>query len=311
MAARALPPSLLEHLSQSLAGFPGQQHLSLQVVRSQPRRSHALFPQASNIKTKVYQEEVLVVLSQQIEVQIPPQVVEPSLAQTSSKPAVDPTTAPQTEPSTSTAPIATTSALASASESAQSAAALAPAPVPASDASPSLPRVETRLAFVPIAAIEANIYTIPATSTSLVYISKVDTTGLATTAISPTRTLVDSFIQYHLIHPPHATQRVRIHVFASAQPQYLFPGSVENKAKHVLTDKQLLRWWKATISAAVTSPVVAGTVSATWPTPALFYLIPGLTHLESLPYVPLPQLTRDPIPVRPVGRLKILLKRNR
>lgn len=158
------------------------------------------------------------------------------------------------------------------------------------DASPSCGHVETRLGWIPICAIEANIYTIPATSTSLVYVSKVDTTGLSTTAISPTRTLVGSFLQFHLLYPPHATNRVRIHVFASAQPQYLFPGSIENTTKHVLDDKGLLRWWKATIAGAVSAPGVVATVSATRPAPQLFYLVPGLDYLGSLPYVPPPPL---------------------
>lgn len=203
------PASLLDYLSLALSTLPGQHDFAVQVVRSQPRRSHALFPHASNLKTKIWQEEVLVLLKER---------------------------APGAE--------------------------------------------EPRLARVPVAALEANVYTIPATGTSLVYVSKVDTSGLGSSSPSPTRTLVAAFVEHTLLHPPHETRRVRVHVFARAQGQYLFPGSVENKEKRVLDDKGLIRWWKATLALAAKNVP---------PTPApvqLFYLIPGLSYADSLPYAP-------------------------
>ncbi|KAI5480810.1 DNA damage response protein [Pseudohyphozyma bogoriensis] len=209
--------SLLDSLSTALSTLPGKHSYSVQVVRSSPRRSHALFPHASNQSTKIWQEEVLVLLSEAI----------------------------------------TTT-----------------------DAAASTPTTRA----LPISAIEASIYTIPSTSTSLVYISKVDTTGLSKSAPSPTRPLVAAFVAHLLEHPPHATRRVRIHIFARAQGQYLFPGSVDNKGKRVLDDKGLIRWWKGTISKAINS-IPPSTSEPTTPT-QLFYLVPGLSYTESLPYVP-------------------------
>ncbi|KAK4703643.1 hypothetical protein P7C70_g2576, partial [Phenoliferia sp. Uapishka_3] len=203
------PASLLDYLSAALAALPGKHDFGVQVVRSQPRRSHALFPHASNLKTKIWQEEVLVLLKERS------------------------------------------------------------------------PDVEPSVVRVPIVALEASIYTIPSTSTSLIYISKVDTSGLATSSPSPTRTFISAFVHYTLAHPPHGTRRVRLHIFARAQGQYLFPGSVENPSKRVLDDKGLIKWWKTCLSlgSARVTPIPDAPVQ-------LFYLIPGLTHAESLPYVP-------------------------
>ncbi|KAK5080106.1 hypothetical protein LTR70_008797 [Exophiala xenobiotica] len=38
-------------------------------------------------------------------------------------------------------------------------------------------------------------------------------------------------------------RRLVLSLFARSQNQYLFPGSVENTAKHVLDDRQLIKWW--------------------------------------------------------------------
>ncbi|GAA5879058.1 hypothetical protein JCM1840_003857 [Sporobolomyces johnsonii] len=243
------PPTLLDHLAASLrSGIPGKHAYSLHVVRSQSRRSYALFPHASNAKScKIWQEEVLVVLSEDRDA---PQ---------------DATAAAQEPPKESAdAPIASTSTATPPSSS-------------------SIKR------SVPVVGIEASIYTIPSTSTSLLYISKVDTTGLSpSSSPSPTRTLVASFLSYHLLHPPHGTERLRIHVFARAQGQYLFPGSVENKSKRVLDDKGLIRWWKGTVERATRDAEVQKMLQRGTEQLKMFYLIPGLTYLESLPYVPVP-----------------------
>lgn len=184
-------------------------------MRSQPRRAHALFPYASDLKTKVYQEEILVVLSEAVDIPAGEQKDEQAGKQ-----------------------------------------------------------------LVPVYALEAGIYTVPSTSTALVYISKVDTTGLASSSgPSPARALSAAFVSHHLEQRPHGVARVRVHIFAKAQGQYLFPGSVDNKGKRVADDKALMRWWKTTVSRAVAPSAAAKDVK-------LFYLIPGLQYLESLPFVP-------------------------
>jgi regulator of Ty1 transposition protein 109 len=130
---------------------------------------------------------------------------------------------------------------------------------------------------VPIYGLEAAIYTVPASKVALVYVSKVDITGLLSPKDhpSPAATLTTAFIAHALAHPPHGCTDVRIHVFARAQDQYLFPGSIGNPHKRRLTDKELCRWWKRILTDA--SPSTES---------KRFYLLPGYSYLESVPYMP-------------------------
>lgn len=214
--------TLLEHVQSALSSFPGAHRFTLELVRSQPRRSHALFPHATNLRTKVWQEELLLVVSEQLPV---------------------------------------------------------PPPTPTDDGASASAADTPSTAAVPVFALEASVYTIPSTRTALLYVSKVDTTGLGTVP-SPSRTVAAAFLAYQLANPPHASTRLRIHIFAKAQGQYLFPASAENPGKHVLDDQGLLRWWKRCISQAVAP-------TDSFPPPQLFYLVPGLSMSESLRYVPM------------------------
>lgn len=220
-----LPQTLLDALHTSLLLFPGEHTYTIQILRSQPRRSHALFPHASDLTRKIWQEEILVVLSEEI-------VVDDK--------SEDPTSTDEGR--------------------------------------------EGRKASVPIVALEANIYFIPSTSTSLLYISKVDTTGLSPPHTpSPARTLIASFLTYMLLHPPHQSTRLRTYIFSKSSGQYLYPGSVENVGKKVLDDKGLLRWWKGTLEIACAE---AHSRSKGSHEVKKYYLVPGLSYHESIAYLP-------------------------
>ncbi|GAA5842119.1 hypothetical protein JCM11251_006530 [Rhodosporidiobolus azoricus] len=313
-------PSLLDYLTSSLASpfvassLPGTHSYNVTLLRSQPQRSHALFPHATNAaKCKVYHEEVLVVLSEKRAVA---KAVgkrgdglvdqnKAAIGQAAAGSLNDGDEAKKAEKQADGGVIPTPSSALPASEAttvAGSAAKKAADPAGKSEGGEEHHQI-------PLVALEATIYTMPSTATTILYISKVDTTGLYSSCPPPTRALVSSFISYHLLYPPHSSTRVRIHIFARSQGQYLFPGSVENKGKRVLDDKGLCRWWKGTLERGVKrveeerrglpSPPVASSSSAVEPTPAtktnddlrLFYLIPGLSYLESLPYIPLSPTT--------------------
>lgn len=104
---------------------------------------------------------------------------------------------------------------------------------------------------VAIFAIEAQIYTTKDLTT--VFISKADSTGYAprqqdtrfkeSLLQSVTRTFVSWIIRYR----HRKDRKLVLSLFARAQDQYLFPGSVDNDTKHVLTDRQLVRWWCRTL----------------------------------------------------------------
>lgn len=140
-------------------------------------------------------------------------------------------------------------------------------------ASPDAPRII-------VAAIEAGIYNIPATSCALLYVSKVDTTGQSK-APSPTSTLVRAFLAFFAdpATRPLVTDHLWIQLFARAQAQYLFPNSAEYAGKRPLNDIKLCAWWKCVLTD------VARDIDAKKENKAitkLYYILPGFNELEAL-----------------------------
>lgn len=149
---------------------------------------------------------------------------------------------------------------------------------------------------VPVFALEASIYTIPSTATAILYISKLDSTGLSPFA-APATALTEAFISHFFAHPPRSIEHLRVHIFARAarEGQYLFPGSASNvsngngdgsplkststktinsnalppRGKRVLDDQQLIKWWKTVLS----KPLAVA---------HRFYILPGFDQEESL-----------------------------
>lgn len=100
-------------------------------------------------------------------------------------------------------------------------------------------------------AIEAIVYSTDRLTT--VFVSKVDTTGLTTRTKDntgntiPARPIASAFIAW-LVRRSHCpAKRLVLSLFARAQGQYLFPGSVEHGGKHVLDDRGLVKWWCGTL----------------------------------------------------------------
>ena len=94
-------------------------------------------------------------------------------------------------------------------------------------------------------AIEVLVYTTQQLTT--VFVSKADSTGFAaglpSIGNSILRSLTSTFVS-HIINQRHRPRRrLVLSLFARAQDQYLFPGSSENPTKHILDDRQLVRWW--------------------------------------------------------------------
>ena len=98
-----------------------------------------------------------------------------------------------------------------------------------------------------IFAIEILIYTTNHLTT--LFVSKADSTGylqllkLPEGTPSPLRILSTTFLQYLIEERRRPDRRLVLSLFARAQNQYLFPGSVENSHKHVLDDRGLIKWW--------------------------------------------------------------------
>ncbi|PWN90158.1 hypothetical protein FA10DRAFT_229268 [Acaromyces ingoldii] len=180
---------------------------------------------------------------------------------------------------------------------------------------------EARLIY----ALECFLYTLPAHESAIMYVSKIDSSGWGPTptpthlrklidgqtttahngkeekakdfnySTSITKVLTQSFLSYFasLSHWTSSktlpsVRHISLHILARAQRAYLFPSSEENKNKHVLSDGQLIKWWRAIVSevsCGVQRRFINGGGSLDVRS---FYIIPGYNDLESHPLVPLP-----------------------
>ena len=113
---------------------------------------------------------------------------------------------------------------------------------------PSSPYTTTPAAkpTVLVSALSAHLYILPAASppASILYISKVDSSGYSPLPLPFTRTLITSFIAYHVLSPCRPTERVFVQLFARSQGQYLFANSRLGGSKRVVGGLALCGWWK-------------------------------------------------------------------
>jgi regulator of Ty1 transposition protein 109 len=128
------------------------------------------------------------------------------------------------------------------------------------------------------AAISCNLYTLPSppdAPSSILYISKVDSSGYAPpTPI--TRVLASGLLSYFLspeTRPGGAAGSVTATLFARSQGQYLFPNSVEGGGKRVLGGLGLCQWWKSVYEDAARLTPGVGV--------ELAYLLPSYSAAEA------------------------------
>ena len=100
-------------------------------------------------------------------------------------------------------------------------------------------------ALLHVFALEAIFY--ETASLTTLFVSKADSTGYGYLQekrySSSTKTIVVEFLSYLVDTRRREGIKFVISLFARAQDQYLFPGSIENTRKHVLDDRQLIKWW--------------------------------------------------------------------
>ncbi|CAI7626680.1 unnamed protein product [Penicillium glandicola] len=114
-----------------------------------------------------------------------------------------------------------------------------------------------------------------------IFVSKADSTGLL-----------------HLLKLPHKRPGVRLVVslFARAQNQYLFPGSIENAEKHVLDDRGLIKWWCRVLdpilrehepeSALQETKALDQTVEAAKASATAYLIVPSCDRFETRNFFP-------------------------
>ena len=146
-------------------------------------------------------------------------------------------------------------------------------------------------AEVLVYAVEILIYSTAYDTTF--FVSKADSTGylhllgLAKGTPSPIRDITATFLR-HLVEQ-HQRQNIRsvISLFARAQDQYLFPGSVEYSGKHVLDDRGLVRWWYRVLDPLIEhSSITVPTELSQWDSIKGYLTVPGLDSHETRSYIP-------------------------
>ncbi|KAK6333741.1 hypothetical protein TWF730_003924 [Orbilia blumenaviensis] len=128
-------------------------------------------------------------------------------------------------------------------------------------------------------AIEVHIYTTKSSTT--IFVSKADSTGffpkpaspVPKGSASPIRATTTAFLEYLITEYNRPGIPTHLTLFARAQDQYLFPNSVNNKSKHVLSDIQLIRWWARVFDPLTRSISALEQLSEP---PKSYLLVPGL-----------------------------------
>jgi regulator of Ty1 transposition protein 109 len=99
-----------------------------------------------------------------------------------------------------------------------------------------------------ILAIEVLIYTTRSLTT--IFVSKADSTGCLSElqlprpqSSSPLKVICGTFVAWLARERQREGKKLVVSLFARAQDQYLFPASIDNKNKHVLDDRGLVKWW--------------------------------------------------------------------
>lgn len=131
-----------------------------------------------------------------------------------------------------------------------------------------------------VLGIEVYIYTTAYSTT--IFVSKADSTGylhllnLPRGTPSPIREICAAFLRFLTEKRRREGVQLIVSLFARAQAQYLFPGSVDNKDKHVLDDRGLVKWW-----CRVLDPLLLAEDGVRG-----YIVVPGLDAYETRAYVP-------------------------
>lgn len=144
----------------------------------------------------------------------------------------------------------------------------------------------TTTGSVLVFAIEIFIFT-TAYSTTF-FVSKADSTGylillnLPSGTPSPIREVCTTFLSYLIESRKRKNVQSVVNLFARAQDQYLFPGSIKNKTKHVLDDRGLVKWWCRVLHPLFQSPSDGGMREAM----KGYLVVPGLDNYETRAFLP-------------------------
>ncbi|KAF2769163.1 hypothetical protein EJ03DRAFT_374693 [Teratosphaeria nubilosa] len=138
--------------------------------------------------------------------------------------------------------------------------------------------------------IEVLVYTTKHLTT--VFVSKADTTGyIPNLPPSRTKAVCSAFLKWLVTKQrrKHPSRKLVVSLFARAQDQYLFPGSVDHSSKHVLTDRQLIKWWAKVLD----STFLTGTDNSAASQKQGYLTVPGFAGPELRQFYPPGNTTTD------------------
>lgn len=143
-----------------------------------------------------------------------------------------------------------------------------------------------------VLALEVFLFTTAYSTT--IFVSKADSTGylsllqLPKGSPSPIREISAAFVSFLVEHRRRKGIQTIVSLFARSQSQYLFPGSVDNKGKHVLDDRGLVKWWCRVLGPLLepghdeTRPKT----QAKWGDIRAYLVVPGLDLYETRAFLP-------------------------
>lgn len=147
--------------------------------------------------------------------------------------------------------------------------------------------------------MEVLVYT--AAHLSTIFVSKADSTGFLHLQKLPQkasvlRTVSQAFLSHLARTHQRPGVRLVVSLFARAQNQYLFPGSIENAEKHVLDDRGLIKWWCRAVdpilrehepeSVLQGSKLLNETVEAAKASATAYLIVPGCDRFETRTFFP-------------------------
>ncbi|KUI54669.1 hypothetical protein VP1G_02130 [Cytospora mali] len=148
-----------------------------------------------------------------------------------------------------------------------------------------------------VLGLEVYIFTTAWSSTF--FVSKADSTGYLTLldlpkgAPSPIREISSAFVSYLVQERRRDNVQTVVSLFARAQNQYLFPGSVENQNKHVLDDRGLIKWWCRVLNSVMEGQGThedkifrPANKKGDWEQMKGFLVVPGLDAYELRAFLP-------------------------
>ncbi|CAK7203882.1 hypothetical protein SEUCBS139899_006632 [Sporothrix eucalyptigena] len=164
--------------------------------------------------------------------------------------------------------------------------------------SPGAPKDQTQENSSEVIAFALEIFLFTTAFSTTLFVAKADSSGylyllnLPKGTPSPIRAVTSTFLTYLMEHRGRPGVQSVVSLFARAQSQYLFPGSVDNPGKHVLDDRGLVKWWcrvlDPLLGAAEASAAgkAEGEAKDTAGSAEAYLVVPGLDQYETRAFLP-------------------------